>query len=395
MLQYSILIRLKRRRNGRRAVLKKRLAALVLAALVLLQLPAPAAAADSVYFTAANETIMELSDATMPFWSGGYLYVSSSVFSNKDLGVYYSFNAAKHTVVLYTTSRALIFNLTDGTVTDGQGNGYYPAAATRSSGVFLPVSTVTTFFGLTYSTSKVSHGMLLRIRSASSVLPDSMFLDAAASQLEYRYSQYTKASAPPQTPTIPSTVTGNDDTPDETPIAGKTLYLCFYVTDADRAGTLLDVLDAAGARATFYFSGEQLAASGDLLRRMIATGQTVGLAADAAAGDAAGQLQKANEALRRAGGEKSRLACVLNGTSVSRNAVEAAGYRCLSADLNRASAGLNGTASAAALLKRVTARTGSVSVWLSDNVNRSGLKAFLTSAAAADDRCLGLTETVR
>ena len=75
---------------------RKLLAALACAAL-LIQLSVPAGAAGTVYFTAVNMNVLELSDATMPFWSDGYLYVPGSVFSgySKDLGVSYSYNAAK------------------------------------------------------------------------------------------------------------------------------------------------------------------------------------------------------------------------------------------------------------------------------------------------------------
>ena len=51
---------------------RKLLAALFCAALML-QLAVPAGAAGSVYFTAVNKNVLELSDTTMPFWSGGYL----------------------------------------------------------------------------------------------------------------------------------------------------------------------------------------------------------------------------------------------------------------------------------------------------------------------------------
>ena len=107
----------------RRAVL--RATALLFAVLLLAGtvLP-PAAAADTVYFTAINETILPLSDTTMPFWSDGYLYVSTSAFSGGGLGIYYSRNTLKQTVVLYTYNHALIFHLDTGTVTDNQYNDY-------------------------------------------------------------------------------------------------------------------------------------------------------------------------------------------------------------------------------------------------------------------------------
>jgi len=102
---------------------KRKAAALLLTLLVLMPLiPASVSADETIYYTAVNETVLELSDASMPFWSGGYLYVPSSIFSGKELGVYYSRNAAKRTVVLYNRNSSLIFNMDTKTLTDGSGN---------------------------------------------------------------------------------------------------------------------------------------------------------------------------------------------------------------------------------------------------------------------------------
>ena len=63
--------------------MKKRLTALLCCALLVFQLAAPpkAKAANYVYFVAAGENVLPLSDATMPFWNGGYLYIASSIFT--------------------------------------------------------------------------------------------------------------------------------------------------------------------------------------------------------------------------------------------------------------------------------------------------------------------------
>ena len=62
--------------------LKKVLGLLLCAALALVWLPAPAHA---VTLTAVNDTLLPLSDSTMPTRMGGELYVPYSVFSS--LGV--------------------------------------------------------------------------------------------------------------------------------------------------------------------------------------------------------------------------------------------------------------------------------------------------------------------
>lgn len=371
--------------------MRRKIAAVLLAVLMILPAAsAPVLAADPVYFTAVNETILELSDATMPFWSGGYLYVSSTLFSNKELGVYYSPNSAKQTLVLYTNRLALIFDLSNMTTTDSQGNFYSQKAIAKGSDFFLPISMVALFFNLTYTNSKVTNGYLIRVKSGGAVLSDAMFIDAAASQMEYRYSQYQKRLEPPTEPTIPTQP--EDNTPG---ISGKSVYLCFLADDSDEISALLDVLDHYDCRATFYFTPELLPQAGDLLRRMTATGQGIGLIADAAQTGTppAERLNAGNQILFESCSGKTRLAFLKNAGQQDEKAAEAAGYCCFVPTLDRSAVGLRTTGNASTLLKRVTAKDGEVSVWLSNQVSASGLKAFLINALAADDRCLSLTET--
>ena len=67
--------------------MKKRIGALILALALCLPL-VRVSSADTVYFTSMNDSLMGLSDSTMPYWSGGYLYVPASGFNGRDINVY-------------------------------------------------------------------------------------------------------------------------------------------------------------------------------------------------------------------------------------------------------------------------------------------------------------------
>lgn len=382
--------------------MKKKLAALLAALAVLLTCVPSAAAAGSVYFTAVNDNVLDLTDATMPFWSGGYLYVASSVFSNREFGLSYSRNLTKRTVVFWVSSqpgRALIYNLSAGNVTDGEGNIYFPGAITRGDIVFLPVARMAEYFGLRYANMKVANGYLVRISNSGAALSDAVFADAAAYNLAYRYSQYQKAHETAQTPSSGGgdtpAVPGGQTTP-ETPAQSRGVYLCFLSAGAASTEQLLDVLDRSGAKGTVYFTRREIERSGDLLRRMAASGHSIGLAADAGAGGVGEQLSAANGALWEAVNTKTRL-CVLIGEADSavqeaaRKDAEADGYCCLQPGLDRSGYGLRSASNAQYLLSRVAARRGSLSVWFGDGASATGLRAFL-SGAPDTDRLLGLTE---
>ena len=64
-------------------------------------------------------------------------------------------------------------------------------------------------------------------------------------------------------------------------MTGQRIYLGMEASDAAQTRSLLDTLDRYGGQAAFYCTAEFLETEGDLLRRMAATGQAIGLLADA------------------------------------------------------------------------------------------------------------------
>lgn len=370
---------------------KRRWITLILTVLLLCQLSAaPAGAAEIVYYTAVNDSVLDLSDATMPLWSGGYLYVPSTVFEKLGLG--HSNNKMKGVVLLFEgqdRSKYLLFDVNAGTVTDRQGNGYYPQAIRRNGVVFLPVALIKDFFGLGYSNLRVDRGYLVRITNAGAVLSDARFLDAAPSTLEFKYKEYEKSK---------TTAAEVSVSPTETPepaAGGKSVYLCIQVEDTAVAGELLDNLSRYSSQATFYFPPELMEENGDLLRRMVATGQAVGILADPSRTDLSvtEQVERCNDLFYRATCGKTRLVRLENSTDQALAEAAEGGCRVLTPTLDRGAYGLRSASAATTLLSRITARRGEVSVWLGSDVNAAGMRALLAAARNADDRCLALTET--
>ena len=334
--------------------MRRKLAALLLCLLLVFQLsPVPSGAAETVYFTAVNKNVLTLSDDTMPFWSGGYLYVPSTIFTGvgRDLGVSYYPNIARQTVLLYvdkTVYSSLVFDLNKDYAIDNEGNLYFQKPIQRGGVIFLPISLIARCFGLLYSTVEVDRGYLVWVRNPDMDMEERYFADAAKSRMDYEYNQYLRNQSAEE-----------DIAPEETEpstVTGQRIYLCVEAADPERVKSLLDILDRYDAHAAFYCTEAFLREGGDLLRRMTATGQAIGLAVDAAA--------------------------------------EAAGFCPLDPDLDRAAYPLSSTGAADTLLQRVTSRGGEVTVWLGDSANAAGLGTFLSAAEAADDRCLAMTETV-
>ena len=64
----------------------------------------------------------------------------------------------------------------------------------------------------------------------------------------------------------------------------------------------------------------------------------------------------------------------------------------MTAEIDRAASGLRNASGAESLMRRITARRGTATVWLADSITDAGLKRFLTSAKKNGDGLAGLTE---
>lgn len=278
-------------------------------------------AAPTVCFTSVNDQLLpELSDATMPFWSNGQLYVPYTAISGTDLGVYYSRSRDKKTAVVYRQGNALTFDLSTGAVADQNGTAYGTPALVRGDVVFLPVELLASFFSLDYSYTRVTYGYLVRLKNDSVVLSDAKFIDAASSGMEQRYNEYLKTH-------------GSDNEANNAPYSSaddsfERAYLAVSVTDTSLCSSLLDALESANGKATFLFSEKTITSSGDLLRRLLIGGSAVALEVDASAGasHALSSIERANDALWAACNAKTRLVFLSGATEATLLAVERAGY---------------------------------------------------------------------
>lgn len=366
---------------------------LILAALMLVSLvPERAAAADPVYFTAVNDTLLDLNDETMPFWSGGVLYVAYTAFDGNDLGIFYSRSRDKMTVVLYKQrSGALICDFTTDTIYDNSSKQIFSGVPlTRNDVVFLPLDVVCRFFNLDYSYTRISYGYLVRIKSDSVVLSDATFIDAASAPMAQRYARYERAhTAESEGSGTEPAGTGSE------PEAERTVYLVVESTDTTLSAQVLTTLSSS--RAAFLFAPQSLTDADDLLRRLAVTGCAVALRIDASEGaertlEAIGE---ANQALWTAATVKTRLVRLENASEETAAAVAEAGYCPLHFALDFSAGGISVSRMSSRVLSAADANGGSCCIFLgTDEAASADLGAFLSSLRSGNCTPARLNEVV-
>ena len=155
------------------------------------------------------------------------------------------------------------------------------------------------------------------------------------------------------------------------------------MTDADTSLALLSSLESVGGRATFLFTEQQIAASGDLLRRLTVGGSAVALRIDASGGGrTVSAIERANDALWAACNRKTRLVVLEAAADATVRAVRNAGYCPIIFDLDY-SAGLPASATRTANAVLRAARSGGCTVLLgSDSAVQEDWSAFLNRLRA-------------
>jgi len=271
---------------------RRRLLSALLAAVLCLGLflPARVSAAD-LYFTGINDSVAPLTSDTMPFWSGGILYVPYTVFSAStngigvDLGLSFSYNSRNsNTITLYNNSKILSFDLANGTCKDELTGDAYPSRAVMRNGrPYLPLSMVCSFFGLSYSYTSlpsIPQGYLVRIKNSDVVLPDFRFVDAAGDLINRRLREYTQSLSPGES-TSPGTTTPAYPSTTDDPIPSNSVptYLSVLCRSADGISSMLTTLEGSGRYALFFMDPQLLEKEGALVRRILGTGHSVGILA--------------------------------------------------------------------------------------------------------------------
>lgn len=316
----------------------KRSAALVLVLTMLVTLLNTAQAAGNIYLTAVNENLLELTSDTMPTWSNGVLYVPYTVFDGSytgiNLGISSSYSRDEGTVTLYTLQQMVVFDLNRGTcynpLTEQTLSG---RAILRNGRPYVPVASVCSFFGLSYSVIDIDEGYIVRIKGSGVVLSDYSFVDSAQNSIRNRIRDYNQANQsqpipgvlpPTYNPEEPDTDITVPDDPVDTDVIPT--YLAFSCEDSQGLSEILDTLDSRNQRAIFFFDAQGLEREDDLIFRILGSGYSIGLIAQGRSTSATNRLlEEANQTLSQVAYTRTSVVLV---PESQREELEAEGWIC-------------------------------------------------------------------
>lgn len=246
------------------------------ALLLTMLLPGVAVKADDrLSFVAVNDYLPPELINTIVYY-GGVAYVPCWLFTNYNLGLYYSYFSTNSTAYLYNTSRQLFFELSTGRTYDSEDNEYSAPAILFGGTVYFPLDFVTTYYG-TYTYTVIGsneYGSIVRIKTGKEVLSDDAFFRAAYTAMQRYYQAYQEAISP-----VPAPVPVEIPKPTEKPSReGDVIRLGL---DGLPSEETMDLLKEEGIRICFFLSIEEIRSDPDMVRRIACEGHTLGVSSPA------------------------------------------------------------------------------------------------------------------
>lgn len=286
----------------------------------------PAAADDIIFFTAVNNTLLELTRETMPVKYSSMIYVPSSVFNSTALGTFAYYSRNNQTVLISDGNLSLYFDMSEGNSYDDEQDYRYAAVYVNDT-AYVPAYFVAEYFDLGYSYIRKDGMHIVRLTSGN-VLDDEDFFNAAESQLENRLNDYLRqqgklpVTTPPAASSVPTATPR--PTPTTTPeIDRSSVTACIAIIGlGENSAAQLDGLLQQELPVCFFATAEEVYENADLVRRILGEGGSIGVRMET---DPAAEAEAFRTALRDTAMSVSFLACLDYDSSALREAAEATG----------------------------------------------------------------------
>ena len=343
--------------------MKKRLAALLLAMLLVLALLPGAFAAPELILVCTDGVFQQsVNEDNMPVFIDGALYIPYSFLSGVK-AVNCVYNSSLRQLLVYNLDYRMTFDLAGDQTYDSAGELFAGKAVWRGGTVFVPIKLICLKFGLYFSYIEKSSANIIapvaRIASESPSVDDMPFVVRNISTMKAIADAYAAAATPSGDDLPPET-----DTPPVRPPEPQPDTLVYFIFQGEVNEYTAEILDVLARRriSAAFFVDTLSALDEDVLRRIYAEGHTVGLYADLeglSEEETAQTLLRAEEALSSVLHTKTRLQSVSGGSeTLSAAQVELIidmGFRLWDGNVYDTSGGSSAASSAASINRRLSA----------------------------------------
>jgi|GEM_PF-5685194 len=277
--------------------------------------------------TAAGDLVLPLRDSSMPFFSGGKLYVPVSVFTDR-FGLSVTSNKAENTFTVYNFDLTVVYDTASGMAYNSRQDVSIEQIVSRNGQNYVSGKFIAEQFGFRYSyNSAVPY---VRIYSRYN-LDDAAFDKQNLSDLSAMIDAYKAApdtSKPDdsgQKPADPPSVTVKEPAVKYT----YTVYLIFDGGASSGMRSILQTLRNKRVKGSFFLQGDSILSEDAVVRQVLVDGHALGISPallPADADEALAVLADVNEKLLLTVFTKSPMVLASPEASL-KNSLQAFGYR--------------------------------------------------------------------
>ena len=262
--------------------MRKVILTLVIVCVIAALSPVYIQAAVTPAFTAVNDVILPFNADTMPFISGGEIFVPPRMFA--ELGIWHFSSPMANLVMIYRGDLGINFWIDQGRVVDRADNQLnWPNARRVGDRFYVPLAQTAAFFGLSWETVEIREDVLpggnmrlIRLKDGTEIFNGPTLIGFNAALIRTMFNQHFFPHA--------HDADGDADTDDnddqvET-FSDVTVYLSFYNLSLGNFERILNVLDSEifpHYRAAFFVTEEDILNNAGLIRRAHGSGHTIGI----------------------------------------------------------------------------------------------------------------------
>jgi len=278
--------------------MKKRiLTFLLIAVLAITIFPFESRAAVTPYFVIVNETLLPFNESTMPFVSGGEVFVPITGVLN-DIGVWGVGDADRDFARVFRDMRYVDLHTRPGMTRTVNQDGIeldWPASRRVGRRFYAPLRQLSSFFGFTFQVEAIPREIIperqmyaVRIVSGS-VINAQTAIGMNRNAIREAYLEHFAPPSPSEPPQPGGADTPPPDVPYQPPpppveepqtYEDVTVHLSFYNLAAGSAEWILDLFDIqveSGFSVNFFVSAEDIFIDPGIMRRIAGTGHTLGI----------------------------------------------------------------------------------------------------------------------
>jgi len=229
---------------------------------------------EPVYYTVINDSLIELTYATMPIYRNGIIYIPYTVLSD-NFEIRSTYSSSDQVLFLSNGDTMIKFDIRRQKTFDSNQKELRQPALTAKGQIFVPAQFTANYLGLGYI--YLADANIVRLGDHRVSYPDAFLASYLQEEMNAALANLLNGVTGSSLPSSSATTTTAPVLPP------RNLYLSFVSAAPENTQTLLELLNRYHITAAFFMDGARIEADPLSVAQLRVNGQVLGIYTDAAA----------------------------------------------------------------------------------------------------------------